>query len=349
MVIKWDEVSEENAEQIASLFDRLEEMTAISDPLAREDAADRLYDEAAAIEYPLMMAMALTDKYIRQWDRGAYRESLATYVQVSSLTHKYGYALEDEFANNVRMMVVGAVVTLLQMPEASLAQIDGLVDTVESANRAGGQPLDLIYFCRATIAAMTGDEASIEPWIDAWLAAETAEHPVAPSIKHRWHAALLSTHNPQRALEILDVAGADPDVDERKAVDVRVARAAALARLGRQREAEDEATSVLLSYDHDVIRDESDPEDLLRALAGSRAGAVAVGLLNDKLGDDAPPHEHDAIAAIARHYLLDPATRQDGLRLRDRALAYARMFDARNGNDYTSRTLHTDYFADLPR
>lgn len=349
MVIHWDELPDEHSATILDIFDRMDALHEVADDVRREDGYEQQYLRASRILHPHLMAYALVSKHTSQFERDAYRDSLATYVRLNALTHKYRFALQPQFAEQVRLILLSAVVTLLDLPDTPLSRITALLDAAEEATRSTGQPLDLLHYSRAVVAAVSGDIRSVERWLDAAAAVETSyPSPFTPPNQLIMDAVVLQAVSWARALERLESVGSLDDIPDVEAASIRAHRAHLLALLGRRQEAERAATSILLDYDLAEIRSASIAVHLLRALDGQRAsGELLIGWVAEDIEMDAPASEYETMAAVARHLLLDPATRDHGFALRERAQAHAREFDARNGNDYVSTEMHRVWFADL--
>ncbi|MFV0533763.1 MAG: hypothetical protein ACK5MR_08935 [Cumulibacter sp.] len=267
MVIAFDdEIPAELEPRFDDIFERYEALKHIDDPQVVTAAAESIYRDAADLDYPQLMVLALGKLYLAQWDLGARAESLTTYVRLNQVATQYRAALYPNLAGIARLYVVISLDTLLDRPDVPLSRIDALVDTVEHQSRVAGDPLDVAYLCRAIVAMQTGDPDGARRWHDEWHAAEPYDSALPPVAAANLSASIAGSYDRHLAVAALESVGPYDAMREHDAISPRAHHAFRLALADRAIEAEDEAIAVMRNYPHAVIEQEATHINLLRAL-----------------------------------------------------------------------------------
>ena len=309
-----------------------------------EAEAEAAYTDAARVEIPHLMAVATMLRLASQIERGNYRDAVASYVRLLKLRRQFADYLAPDVQSTILTLVIFNVSAMLQLPDASLRQVNGLIDQMEQAHREAGESLAAIYFSRAQVAAERGDLRGLREWQERWQTAERGEF-FDPEFEARFQAEFYGTYDRERALEFLDtIDGQFPD----SAAYFDVKRADLLVRLGRADEALAAAREAAAAYSPEELAEDADLGWLLRALEPDRDAALslmaACPLVFADGGADAPPEELFTLASGARLLLADPASAAEGAALRERAWELAAAYDARNETTYHADLLNAFWF-----
>lgn len=345
MVIRHDDEWPAELEDVLDdLVERYLALDTLDDPEQLETAAEALYADVAAVEYPQLMLMVLAALYSSQYDRDAGAESLGTYLRMNRIIVKHRDAIDPTIAENMQMLIVIAAGTLAQMPDVPLSRIIALLDTAEQQVRAAGDPLDNVLLSRGVVAALCGDVDGARTYREQWRAAEPYSSPVPRTAALQMDAIIALTYDAELALEIVERFMPYDALEEKHAIMLQAHRAYSLALVGRAQEAEREAVAVMLQHDPELVRTRSTHLYLLRALEGNPTLANAVlGWISNDLTEDAAASEYETQAVAARYLLRSPETRERGMAMRELALRNAALFDARNGNTFVTDTAVRDH------
>ncbi|GAB3312212.1 hypothetical protein EK0264_09640 [Epidermidibacterium keratini] len=328
------------SEQIEAVYDKLVIATNLTSGPEMEAAAQTVYDEAVELDYPHLMALAAMVRMGSEFDRNEWQDGVASYARLLKLGRQYAEFIAPELSAQIIDLAPYTVNGMLQLPRASLPQITGLIDRLEQAHLAAGEPLGQIYLSRALVAAHRGDGEAVREWQERWQA-DPAQS--TPAMTARMNVYLSSTYDRARAVEYAEYAAAE--INATSAAWLAGERALLLVQTGRPDAASAAARTLVTEADPDVLASAVDFGSLLRALETDRDTALEVMAMRaDLFEPDAPPDEFLAQASAARLLLADPATAARGAALCDLAMRNAGAFDERNETSYNTDLLRAEWF-----
>ncbi|GAB3312218.1 hypothetical protein EK0264_09635 [Epidermidibacterium keratini] len=346
MPYTYEDLPEHLVDAVNDITERLRVAKEMDYSPQMEAEAEAAYDEAAAINFPQLMVIAAMIRFASEFERSEYRAGVASYVRLLKLNRQYADYLEEGIDTTVHTLVIFTISAMLQLPEASLAQLTGLIDQLERAHRDTGASLGPIYICRAQVAAERGDLPELRDWHERWQSAERGEL-LDPEFEARLNVEFYGQLDPARELEYIDTVAWQ---FEDSAAYTGVERAMALQRLGRADEALAQAHEMLAAFSPEELAETADISYLLRVLEPDRAAALELMAAYPEVfadgGANSDANDLFTLASGARLLLADPATAAEGAALRERAFEYAAAYDARNGTAYHSDRLRTEWFED---